>query len=214
MYSLYTTQIDYIMRLCLITDSHGKEMDDYIRQIDPSVEVFSIIRGSNMSVIYQTYLGSISELRVFSPDVIILHMAHNNLLFHPVKNRYPTPMNEVVQKTEDFVAHIKSTMPGVAVSVSCMFPRTVTNQSLAAAYPFGENDRVSFNEMAMRYREKISDRRRGLTVIFNKMMWKGQKARKEDTSLYGTDGLHLNPVGKQTVAMEWLAHARGVMSQE
>lgn len=91
LYSLYTTQIDYIMRLCLITDSHGKEMDDYIRQIDPSVEVFSIIRGSNMSVIYQTYLGSISELRVFSPDVIILHIGPQQFTFSSREEQVPNP---------------------------------------------------------------------------------------------------------------------------
>ena len=140
-------------------------------------------------------------LQRFRPEVVVLHLGHNDLVAHTSYNPKPLFITAVVHQVMEFVVEIKSTLPQSRILVSSILPRVVSSD-------FSDEKTVKYNRLARRFGEMIrsAGNKPGSSFIgtVNRGFW-GRIARCEvlpDNHLL--DGLHLNDTGKALLVRGWV----------
>jgi lysophospholipase L1-like esterase len=191
-----------IMRVLLITDSHGRGLSTKMERLDTRLSVLNIRVGAKLTSIRGVYRRKLGSIRDYQPEVVILHFGHNDLVPHARHNPNPLFLTAVIHQIQEFVTEVAANLPDVRIIVSSILPRMPANG-------FGNARTASYNRLARRFGEMI----RGLgnradslfTGIVNRGLW-GRIARSEPLGgcFHHSDGLHLNPEGKQLLVRGWL----------
>ena len=133
------------MNILLLTDSHGHSMDAALKSIQPGCKVYTISVGGNIGGIRSMYSARLNEVLTFSPDVIIIHSGHNDVIPHPRYDNHPIYMKFFLPLLDNFRGLLQSNHPLAKVYVSSPFPRTTGPN-------FTLKQRDSYNKLAIRFR--------------------------------------------------------------
>jgi lysophospholipase L1-like esterase len=191
-----------IMRVLLITDSHGRGLSTKMEHYDTRLSVLNIRVVAKLSSVRGMYRRKLESIRDFLPDIMIFHLGHNDLVPHARHNPNPLFITAVVHQIQEFVIEVSTNLPDARIFVSSILPRVPANG-------FSINKAAGYNRLARRFGEII----RGLgnktgsmfMGIVNRSLW-GRIARSEPLagSFHHSDGLHLNPEGKKLLVRGWL----------
>jgi hypothetical protein len=147
---------------------------------------------------YRTEIATINQL---DPHFIIIHMGHNNIVFHPIHNRFPQMAKQVAESNIEFASEIELNHPKAVIYVSTIFPRTFSYSS-----PMTLQEVKDYNSIAKRHGKRIRSlsKAAGLKSFINNSSWHKISIAKEDTTLLQQDGLHLKPAGCKKILIEWM----------
>jgi lysophospholipase L1-like esterase len=191
-----------IMNVLLVGDSHmGRGLDEVLSNLSSSISTFTVLLPRNIGLITLEYRSKLQDIYYFDPDVIIVHLGHNDLVRHPVHNLHPSVSTAVASSTITFADEIHHNFPNASIFISAILPRTYTDSSLLSGPEI-----VSYNKMAKRHGQRIRTFAKiaGYNYLINKSMWHKISNSIEDHTLFLPDGLHLNPSGQLTILFEWL----------
>ena len=180
----------------MITDSHGFGMERIIREMDGSVDVLSLCYGKSTVEIIGKIRLETRNIISFNPDTLILHMGHNDIFEHEVKNPNPTRNTVAMEQIFDFYKDLKTALPNTRIMYSCMFPRIKVE-------PYSEKQITQYNHVALRMGRKAQQY--DIKTIFVRELWINiTQAQAAGRYLQCNDGLHLRTSGKEIVAGKWL----------
>ena len=136
------------MQILVISDSHGKGMVNILRSQGVEARFMSIIKGRPLLGIRKRYRASLQRIRRFSPDKILMHMGHNDMVRHHLYNPQPKFITCVVRMVIEFAVEILSSFPSSELYISSLLPR-VAGGGLSA-----EGAR-KYNRLAKRFGEHL-----------------------------------------------------------
>jgi lysophospholipase L1-like esterase len=179
----------------------GRGLDQVLNNLSTSISTFTVLIPRTIDLITLEYRLKLQDIYHFDPDVVIVHLGHNDLVRHPVHNLNPSVSTAVASSTITFADEIHHNFPAASIFISAIFPRTHTDSSLLSS-----PDIISYNKMAKRHRQRIHTFAKiaGYKYFINNIMWHKISKSIEDPSLFLPDGLHLNPTGQLTILFEWL----------
>ena len=114
------------MRLLLLADSHGKEMLPLLHTqaglLEPPLDLqqFHVIRGRSIEIIRGDYRNELANILSFSPDRVLIHAGHNNMVRHDIYNRSPLFITAVVHILLEFVVEVRASFPDTEIFVSTL----------------------------------------------------------------------------------------------
>ena len=185
----------------MISDSHGRGLGRIMESLDHGLTVMTLRKGRKIPAIRALYREKLRSVRRFSPEVVYIHMGHNDLVPHTLHNTRPLFSTSVLHQLREMVQEVSETLPGVYIFVSSILPRVDGDNS-------GITGVAAYNRMAKRFGEMVRSASRGPGAFFlsivNRTMW-GRIARCEPLGgLHKDDGLHLNPSGRRRLATGWI----------
>jgi lysophospholipase L1-like esterase len=181
------------MRLVLVTDSHGRGL---------AVELVAQRIGRKLSAIRGLYRRRLRVLQRFQPDVVVMHLGHNDLVAHTSYNPRPLFITAVMHQIMEFVTEITVTLPHTRIIVSSVLPRVNSSE-------FDAEKTVKYNRIARRFGEMVRSAGNKPDANFigtiNRGFW-GRIARCEVLpNNHLSDGLHLSENGKALLIRGWVA---------
>ena len=191
------------MRVILITDSHGKGMGQEMTKIDNDLEIMTISVGEKSSIVWSQVEAESDDIWKFWPEVFLIHLGHNDVVWNPKHNRQPLHPQEVFSLLLGKVQKLRDEYPGCRILVSNMFPRTV-----GPYFPMDRKGR--YNMMVYQYGKTMREQlpSLGIEVILNGILWFKPSQGREYPIFLKPDGLHLSDVGKNFVAGRWVQALR------
>jgi lysophospholipase L1-like esterase len=189
------------MQLLLIGDSHCRHMAEYIHQQNSDVNVLTVFEGDQIPVIVAKYRAHIPAIIAFNPTRTIIHVGHNDLARHHLKNPRPLVSRDVSRLSINLANEVRANHPATTVFLSSVFPRTFTKYSNLT-----EPQIMKYNETAKRHGQRLRTRatEAGHECILTSILWKTISNHKEAPQYYLAGGLHLKPDGSKGIASEWL----------
>jgi lysophospholipase L1-like esterase len=189
------------MNILLITDSHGKKMAEVLERRKPGWSVLTLRLGGKIGAIRRLYQSKLRGIRSYRPDVILMHLGHNDFVLHEVHNRDPRFITTVLDNIYAFAGRIVVDFPRSTIYISSMLPRVSADR-------FNDTKVDSYNQMARRFGERLRSRSNQAGSVFgaiiNRGMW-GRIARWETLpGNHKLDGLHLNGEGREIVGCGWI----------
>ena len=156
--------------------------------------------GRKTSVVRAAYENRIASARGFSPDVIVVHSGHNDIVGHKYYNPIPSHILPYFDELQSFRRLIEGNHPNSRVYLSSLLPRKPCTK-------FSPVQKIAYNMLAIRCREMLraSARDQNYNVIYNNVLWKSIRKCEEKGVFFLTDGLHLDTGGKEEMAREWLS---------
>ena len=127
--------------MLLISDSHGHDMATILHEVQPGCAVMVVQVGRNISAIRLMYSAKLRGILSFKPEVIVVHLGHNDIVAHPVHNPSPRHLKYFVPVLLDFCETIQMDHPAARLMISNLFPRTVGPR-------FTESMRKGYNRLA------------------------------------------------------------------
>jgi hypothetical protein len=190
------------MRVLVLSDSHGKDMmwsfDHYV----PEWEVVELCVGRATGEVRSSYVDNIVDIFEYAPDIIYLHLGHNDVSFHPVHNLSPQQPLDCFKLCLEFLDLLKEKHPYSLLFYSSIFPR--------ACGPSFDNTRKSaYNRMAADFQSLVSEvcEIEGRRSCLNTCLWENMDTGAEKTEFFTSGGLHLNSQGKRAVVRDWIRAA-------
>ena len=179
----------------------GRGLGVLLNNLSPSIHSLTVLVPSSITLITAEYRSKIPTIRNFRPNVIILHLGHNDLVYHPIHNLNPSISTAVASDTITLANEIHQNHPDASIFISAIFPRTSTDSSLLSY-----TDVISYNRMAKRHGQRIRTFAKiaDYHYLINNYMWRKISGGIEESSYFLPDGLHLNPTGQLSVLLEWL----------
>jgi lysophospholipase L1-like esterase len=177
-----------------------RKMGDVIEELDGGVTTMTILLGRRTSLVRSAYMSRLVAAQGFTPDIVIAHCGHNDIVAHSVHNPNPTHILPYFGELQSFWHVLEGNHPTSRVYISSLLPR-------APGYSFSTAQKIAYNKLAIRFMEMMrSDTRDlGYGVLYNKVLFKSIRKWEEKSEYYLADGLHLNKAGKKEMAREWLA---------
>jgi lysophospholipase L1-like esterase len=172
-----------------------------MESIDSGIRVMTVRKGRKIPSIRGLYRDKLRSIRRFRPDVVYIHVGHNDLVPHTLLNPRPLFITSILHQVRELVQEVSVTLPGVYIVVSSILPRVSGDGFSSAAVG-------RYNRLAKRFGEMVRSASRGPGAFFlstvNRTMW-GRIARYEPlTGYHKDDGLHLNAAGRRRLAFGWL----------
>lgn len=185
--------------MLILASSHGAGLKETMESMFAQVRVYSSYqRGGKIADIYRMVEQRLSSMKRHNSDYIILHIGHNSVAFHGLKNEYPEHDFTVTDEVLDLVHWLEVRFPGVPVFYSTMFPRV----------PYKQFDKAlcgGYNRMVVRqarYAKRI-----GLKTIVSMGLFESYQPPQPNTRCFSDrDGLHLTEYGQQIVCSAWMGH--------
>ena len=179
----------------------GRGLGQVLNNLSSSISTLTVLVPRNISLITLEYRSKLQDIFYFQPDVIIIHLGHNDLVRHPVHNLHPSVSTAVASSTITFADEIHQNFPNASIFISAIFPRIFTDSSLLSSPEI-----ISYNKMAKRHGQRIRTFAKiaGYHHLINNDMWRKISNSIEEYSFFLPDGLHLNPTGQLSVLLEWL----------
>jgi hypothetical protein len=185
------------MKLLLVSDSHGYEMQRILPTMMEGMDVFPVILGRGIAPIRGLYRELLQEVYYFDPELILMHMGHNDVTTHRVHNTNPLFVTAVFHMLREFAQEITANFPEARLIISSMLPRT------AGSY-FSDAEALSYNKIAKRYgqmllQEARSDEETATRFVpsLNRNVWGRISKSEAKASLFDNGGLHLTNDGKE-----------------
>ena len=188
------------MKVCVIGDSHVRNMSPYLSVIDPFGSNFILSKGSNNQAVTHLYRSKTTAVQTYDPDLCIIHMGHNSLAYHSSKNPSPTTSRLATADTLNLATVLITDLPETRVAISTVLPRTPTPASL-----LNEDMIRMYNRVAKRHGQRLRTEatRLNFRVSLLNPFWRSISRAEADPSFYSPDGLHLNDLGMRTLVQTW-----------
>jgi hypothetical protein len=68
----------------------GRGLGEVLNNLSSSISTLTVLVPRNISLITLEYRSKLQDIFYFQPDVIIIHLGHNDLVRHPVHNLNPS----------------------------------------------------------------------------------------------------------------------------
>jgi hypothetical protein len=188
------------MKLLLLTDSNGRHLDENIIAEIPSMNVMSVIEGGQIPSIRGVYRERLQEIVAFEPDVVVLHMGHNDLVVHHYHNTQPLFITAVYHMLMELKDEVRFNFPNASIFISSLLPRGSSDY-------FSEDQTWRYNRIARRFGQMVvagSNRDdSGYLPMKNRSLW-GRITQLESYRIrFDSGGLHLNPFGRIAIVTGW-----------
>jgi hypothetical protein len=127
------------MRLCIIGDSHCREIESHITSINSSISVYTLCAPDKVPIIRFRYRLTLHLIQAHNPDTIVIHAGHNDRARHPFYNPRPRVSWDVTLDIIQFAQEIHGHFPQAKIILSSILPRKITpasslNPDLTAKY--------------------------------------------------------------------------------
>jgi lysophospholipase L1-like esterase len=189
------------MKLLLVGDSHCRELGPALTKHAPSTTTLTVFLPRNINAITLKYRTKIQTINSFRPDVVVVHLGHNDMVRHPIHNLIPSVSTVVASATIILANEIHLNHPYATIFISVIFPHTFTSTSLLSSPEIS-----SYNKKAKRHGQRIRtfSTTAGYNCLINNVMWSKISNSIEEPSFFLLDGLHLNSTGQTAIVKEWL----------
>jgi lysophospholipase L1-like esterase len=199
------------MRVLLISDSHGHGLAREMETLEHGLRVMTIRKGRKIPAIRGMYRDKLRSIRRFHPEVVYIHVGHNDLVPHTLLNPRPLFITSILHQVRELVQEVAATLPGVYIVVSSILPRVTGGE-------FSSEAVGRYNRLAKRFGEMVRSASRGAGAFFlsivNRIMW-GRIARYEPLSgFHKRDGLHLNREGRKRMVRGWMSLLNALRDME
>ena len=190
------------MQIIFIGDSHCRDLARAFGILFPTHHLYTIKVGGSMDSIMDKYHQKIGIITFLKPDYIVIHMGHNNIVYHPIYNRSPDMAKQVAEININHANEIRTNHPNAKMFVSTIFPRSFTRSSALSLPEVKE-----YNNIAKRHGKRIRSlaKAAGLHSFINNSSWLKISIAKEDSTMFHLDGLHLSPAGCKKIITEWMS---------
>jgi lysophospholipase L1-like esterase len=190
------------MNILLVGDSHCFDLHKSFKKLSSSDKVMTISVGGKIATTIMQYDSQMTSIRLFNPIIIILHLGHNDMAFHPSKNIRPRISREVTKDILAFATKMKSDIPTARIFISSILPRKSTRYSHLSS-----DQTTRYNKLAVRHGLRLRKLATaiGLEVLLNTIMWKRIYKEEPKVELIDEDGLHLNEDGQKVLVGDWLS---------
>jgi lysophospholipase L1-like esterase len=192
------------MRALIIGDSHCRDLDVALLYNCPSIQTYTVFAPSNLTAILGRYVQELANINNFQPDILFLHLGHNDLAFHHHLNPNPTHPRTVALNNIQFAQMIHFNHPGIRIYISAIYPRSSTATSYLSYAAT-----VSYNRKVKRFGQHLRTltNAAGFHILLNNIMWRRISKAMEESSHFLADGLHLSFEAKIIITREWLNQA-------
>jgi hypothetical protein len=187
------------MRVILIGDSNVARVREAMRTLDSGLELRIISVGAQSDAVWEVYLQRRAEFQHFQPDMIVVHMGHNDAVWHPRRNRVPRHPMEVFGIVSGYIGQIQTDFPQSKVIQSNLFPRNIGPHLYGL--PLYRYNMMVY-EFGLVLRDQSLERNRN--IVLNRVMWEKPSEGLANAMMFENDGLHLNFCGSCSVAAAWL----------
>ena len=187
------------MRILIISDSHGRRMDGCMRTLNAAWDVRVMAVGRGTAIVREMYQSRRSAYQDYSPDGILIHLCHNDIVHHPRHNPHPISSSLAFTQAMEFMDEVGEDMPYARMVYSSIFPRCIGSS-------MSRDERIRYNNEAYVFGEMVrsSCTARGRRFVLNQDLWESPVDGLARSTLFMPDGLHLNWQGKKVVANEWM----------
>jgi hypothetical protein len=160
--------------------------------------------GASSRAVWTKFMEVLEEVRIFNPEWAIVHLGHNDVVYHPVRNLTPHHFFEIIPELMGYMNQMDGLLPGCKVIYSTMFPRSegpyleaecILTMNYYTVYLFGKS-----------VQEKCSVSGRMYTL--NTGLWFSPREGRHHAVYFMPDGVHLNNLGKDEVARGWIRAVR------
>ena len=178
-------------------------MSDCIHGLDTRWTVKLVVEGRGTPVVRDSYMSRLSELVDFTPDAVLMHLGHNDIVHHPRHNPSPLSSSLAFTRVMRFMDEVTRDLPMARVVYSSLFPRAVGSSMSPEEKNMYNTEACIYGEMVTR--ASIAEHRH---FVLNRCLWESPVDGLERSALFMADGLHLNWMGKRQVAREWMRAMR------
>jgi lysophospholipase L1-like esterase len=187
------------MHLLIVSDSHGRELKEVFDKEYPRWVVKIIVVGAGTDQVRETYMRRQQDAISFRPDNIILHVGHNDVVYHSYHNRSPRHIKEFFLDVLSFLGLLQEAHPELKLFYSTMLPR-------ASSRVMSEEKKSQYNSLSARFgvRAQSSCRREGYGFLLNACLWQSLRQKIENPDFFDAGGLHLNKTGKRVMVEGWM----------
>ena len=192
-----------MINLAIVADSHGSGLEKTIRDNFSDIKPFVLYYpGAKVERIKRMTISNQGRLRRFRPDILIIHVGHNNVAYHTSKNPHPDWAKNIGYEMSYLVNLAQNLLPSTKIYVSCPFPRI-------PAKNFSSPRCDSYNKLVRRYNRFLKAEQLNIISLYVRGLWISPKILKGKIEMFSEkDGLHLSDLGKKTVAEEWIARIK------
>ena len=175
-------------------------MGGALELLDEDVSTMTVLVGRKTSIVRSAYKARLVSAQWFSPEVVVLHSGHNDIVAHGYYNPTPTHILPYFDELQSFRQTIEGDHPASRVYLSSLLPRTTGSG-------FGLDRKIAYNKLAIRFREMLRShaKDRSYNVLYSNVLWKSIRKWEEKEDYFLADGLHLDGEGKTAIAKEWLS---------
>ena len=189
------------MKLLLISDSHGRQLDEYIKREVPSMTVRTVMVPGKISEIRGQYREELQELVLFNPEVIVLHMGHNDLVAHWSHNTQPLFITAVFHMLMELKDEVHFNFPEATIFVSSTLPRVPDD------YSFDGDRALRYNRIARRFGQMVCSGSKRIPSYYHNLQNRGLWGRitqlAPNLMRFDAGGLHLSAFGKIALVSGW-----------
>jgi hypothetical protein len=187
------------MRLVIVSDSHGRGLEAIIHRDYKDWRVMTVWVGAQLEYVRSKYYDQMQEVYEFNPTHAILHVGHNDIMYHPQHNESPKHIKYYFPEVIEFLQLLQGYHPLTKVYFSTIFPRCEGSEMTSV-------EKRSYNVLAGRFgvRAKSSCIREGVGFIQNSCLWKSLRQCEEAADMISGGGLHLSKLGQTNLVKEWI----------
>jgi hypothetical protein len=173
------------MKLCVLSDSHGRNMRDFLLEWEPEWEIQVFSLGRQLSEIRNLYISKKDQINRFAPDALILHAGHNDLSHHSIFNPVPTQPLHFFAKTLGFLDQLTDDLVDCDVYYSSLFPRSV-----GPSYNWDRKNQ--YNECVIGFGRMVAHvcSMEERPYLINESLWLDPESSEENSSYVDDRGLH------------------------
>ena len=187
------------MRILIVSDSHGRELSKAFEKDYPSCIVKIMLVGSTTDKVRENYVRRQREAISFMPDNIILHVGHNDVVYHPFHNTSPRHIKEYFPDVVSFLRLLRERHTESKIYYSTMLPR-------GEGRMLSEAKKIQYNTLAARFGvlAQSTCRREGFVFLLNACLWQSVRQKIENPDIFDVGGLHLHETGKKMMVKGWM----------
>jgi lysophospholipase L1-like esterase len=190
-----------MMRYLIIGDSHVWDLHKYMLQLDSTANSMIICRGRSSHAVSSMYREQLFDAYLFDPQYVIIHLGHNDMAEHKFLNPMPRHPLAITDQLINFAREVDINFPSAKLLLSSTLPRHYTDSAnLTLAKTLTYNSSCKRLGQGLRHDAVPFNLQVGLNMPF----WAKISKALENSSLYASDGLHLNPDGKLQLIISWL----------
>jgi hypothetical protein len=192
------------MRLLIVSDSHGRGVEDIVRRDNKDWSVMTVWVGAQLEHVKAKHYAQMQEIYEFNPAYAILHVGHNDIMYHPQHNDSPKHIKYYFPEVVEFLQLLQGNHPLTKVFYSTIFPRS-------EGYDLSVVEKRNYNVLAGRFgvRAKSTCLREGVGFIQNSCLWTSLRQCEESSEMISSGGLHLSKAGQTNLVKEWLGTITG-----
>ena len=154
-----------MIKLAVVADSHGSGLEKTIKDNCKDVVPFVLYYpGARVERIKKMTIWNQGRPGRFRPDVLIIHVGHNNVAHHNTKNPHPDWAKNIGFELSFLVKLAQNLLPMTKIYVSCPFPR------IPAKY-FITSKCDSYNKLVRRFNQFLKSDKLNILSVYVRGLW-------------------------------------------